>query len=71
MKEINHKTPKYLDATETSCCFICCKALLKNLTSYFAPVKVINKIVKMYICSLGWGKSDNIKFSGTLLEKIL
>ena len=39
MKEINHKTPKYLDATETSCCFICCKALLKNLTSYFAPVK--------------------------------
>ena len=25
--------PKFLDATETSCCFICFKALIKVLTS--------------------------------------
>ena len=39
MKEINPKIPKFLDATEISSCFICCKALLKVLTSCFAPVK--------------------------------
>ena len=39
MKEIPPKIPKFLDATETSCCFTCCKALLKMLTSYFAHVK--------------------------------
>ena len=39
LKEIPIKIPKFLDATETSCCFTCFKALLKMLTSYFAPVK--------------------------------
>ena len=33
------QTLEFLDATNSNCCFICCKALLKISTSYFAPVK--------------------------------
>ena len=33
------QTLEFLDATNSNCCFICCKALLKNSTSYFASVK--------------------------------
>ena len=34
------QTLEFLDATNSNCCYICCKALLQISTSYYdAPVK--------------------------------